>query len=74
MLIKDPYLESHRKEIDIRSQPMVQHPNLSTASMPIYSEAPRPRAISGGEANELRTRVQAYEKELRNLENAYVRQ
>jgi hypothetical protein len=62
MLIKDPYLESHRKEIDVLSQPQLHHVNISTASQPVYSEAPRMRAFSGGEVNELRGRVQAYEK------------
>ena len=62
MLIKDPYLESHRKEIEMRSQPIVNPQNTSINSQPVYSEAPRIRAFSGGEVNELRGRVAAYEK------------
>lgn len=62
MLIKDPYLESQRKELDVRSQPLFQNPDLTTLSQPIVSDVPRTRAFSGGEVNELRGKVQAYAK------------
>lgn len=74
MLIKDPYLESQRKEAEFRSQPIIANPNISVLSQPIYSEVPRNRAFSGVEENELRGKVKAYEQELRNMENAYVKQ
>jgi len=48
MLIKDPYLDSCRKDIDIRSQPTPLHPNATYMSHPLQSEAHRGRSISGG--------------------------
>lgn len=48
MLIKDPYLESGRKEIDIRSNPIVINQNTSSISQPVASDFQRHRAVSGG--------------------------
>lgn len=51
MLIKDPYLDSHNRPIDVHSQPPIHNPNTTNLSQPIYSEVPRTRAFSGGEVN-----------------------
>lgn len=49
MLIKDPYLESQRKDIEMQSQPQViPENNTSALSQPVYSDVPRNRAFSGG--------------------------
>lgn len=63
MLIKDPYLNSHHKEIDIRSQPPLQQANnISAPSHSLHSQPPRIRAFSGTDVNELKGKVHAYAK------------
>ena len=62
MLIKDPYLQSHRKEVDLRSQPVANHQNTSVNSQPLTGEMPRMRAFSGGEVNELQGQVRNYQQ------------
>ena len=48
MLIKDPYLESGRKEIEIRANPIVINQNTSSVSQPVAPDFARHRAFSGG--------------------------
>jgi hypothetical protein len=76
MLIKDPYLESHKKDADLRPAPFLPQHNTSTHSQPVrpHPDLIRNRAVSSGEVPELKSRVKAYERELRNMEEAYVRQ
>jgi hypothetical protein len=74
ILIKDPYLHSQRKDTDLRHSIHVPPHNTSTQSQPVKHEWIRNRAVSGGEVGELKGRVRAYENEMRNMEEAYVRQ
>ena len=75
MLIKDPYLESQRKDPEFKSQPQIINHNTSSLSQPAWSDVNyRNRAASSHEVNDLRSRVHAYEKELRSMEGAYMRQ
>ena len=77
MLIKDPYLQSHRKENELRSVSHIIPPqihNISTQSQPVLHDVIRNRAVSSGEVNELKGKVKSYENELRNMEEAYRRQ
>ncbi len=70
MLIKDPYLHSHIKEPDSRPAPFLppDH-NISTQSQPArpHPDIARNRAASSGEVSDLKGRVKAYERELRNM-------
>lgn len=63
MLIKDPYLQSHRKENDLRSLSQINPPihNISTQSQPAHHDLIRNRTVSSGEVNELKGRVKSYE-------------
>lgn len=76
MLIKDPYLESHKKAADFRPPVFPLQHNTSTHSQPVrpHPDPIRNRAVSSGEVPELKSRVQAYERELRSMEEAYARQ
>jgi hypothetical protein len=84
MLNKGPYLDSLNKPNEIRQpsylpqqpsyppqQPsyLPQH-NTSTQSQPVrpHADLMRNRAVSSGEANELKGRVKVYERELKNME------
>jgi hypothetical protein len=48
MLIKDPYLESNRKQADPRPAPFLPQHNISTHSQPVHADFIRNRAVSSG--------------------------
>lgn len=64
MLIKDPYLQSHKKELDPRPAPFlpVADHNISTHSQPVrpHPDLARNRAVSSGEVLDLKSKVKAY--------------
>jgi hypothetical protein len=62
MLIKDPYLHSHKKELDPRPAPFLPDHNISTHSQPVrpHPDLARNRAVSSGEVLDLKGKVKAY--------------
>lgn len=62
MLIKDPYLNSVKKDIDIHSHQNVPQVNNSYSGQSMHSEMPRGRAASSGQVDELKGKVKAYQK------------
>ena len=70
MLNKGPYLDSLNKPNEIRQPSYLPQHNTSTQSQPVrpHADLMRNRAVSSGEANELKGRVKVYERELKNME------